>query len=172
MNDENSYSPIFRRATSTDALQVIAGINIICSEGGAFFTTRFVHTPEWDAVLYHPELAPHHILVVAEWNAQIVGAGRLFSGGEYTLMKHTAELGLFVLGTFRRRGIGSKILNWLVQWAMLERIEKITLLTFATNEPAVSFFKKEGFVQSGRMLRHTKTSDGYPDLLYMEKFLP
>src|SRR5690349_20247188 len=129
MHDESANSSLIRRAASTDASQVIAGINSICSEGGAFFTTRFINTPEWDAVLYRPESVPHHILAVAEWNGQIVGAGRLFSGGEYTLMKHTAELGLFVLGTFRRRGIGSKILNWLMQWAMLERIEKITLLT-------------------------------------------
>jgi L-amino acid N-acyltransferase YncA len=160
-----------RQARAGDAPKLISGINDICSEGGAFYTTSFVHTPEWDRVLYYPETAAGYTLAVAEWNGQIVGAGRLFRGGEITLMQHTAELGLFVLAPFRRQGIGSKILDWLILWAISERVEKITLVTFATNEPAIRLFEKQGFVYSGRMIRQIKTAGGYIDLLGMEKFL-
>lgn len=164
-------SLIIRHAVSADAHQVISGINTICSEGGAFYTTRFVITPQWEAVLHHPEMAPDHNLVVAEWNGEVIGSGRLFPGGRYTLMNHTAELGLFVLKPFRRQGIGRRIMDYLANWAIQTGLEKITLTVLATNEPAIHFFKAYGFSEEGRMRRQVKIMDEYTDLLLMAHFL-
>jgi hypothetical protein len=164
-------SPVIRRAGSADASQIISGINAICSEGGAFYTTRFVTTPQWESVLYHPEMAPDHMLAIAEQEGELLGAGRLFPGGDQTLMNHVAELGLFVLKPFRQRGIGTRLLNWLVQWAGQAGIEKMTLTVFSSNEPALQFFRKHHFVQTGRLRRQIKIDQQYIDLLILERFL-
>lgn len=170
-NITNTISPTIRRAKDSDAGQVISGINTICTEGGAFYTTRFVSTPQWEGVLHHPEAVSDHILAVAELQGEIIGAGRLFPGGPHTLMNHVTELGLFVLKPFRRQGIGSSLVDWLVDWAIEADLEKLTLTVFATNEPALRFFSKHHFIRSGRMQRQIKTADGYADLLIMERFL-
>ena len=115
--DEKVGSLLIRRAVLEDARQIIEGINDICSEGGAFYTTHYVPTPQWEAVLYHSEAVLDHLLAVAEWNGRIIGAGRIFPGGNQTLMNHVAELGLFVLKPFRRQGVGSQLLNWLMNLA-------------------------------------------------------
>lgn len=163
--------PVIRRAKSADAHQIISGIDAVCFEGGAFYTTRFVSTQQWDSVLYHSEMAPDHMLAIAEREGEILGAGRLFPGGDQTLMNHVAELGLFILQPFRQRGIGTRLLNWLVKWAEQAGIEKMTLTVFSSNEPALQFFRKHHFVQTGRLRRQIKMDQQYIDLLLMERFL-
>jgi RimJ/RimL family protein N-acetyltransferase len=172
-NSVNKISPyLIRRANPADAEQIVLGINAICSEGESFYTTRFVNTPQWDAVLYHPETVPDHFLLVAEWNGRIVGAGRLFPGGEYTLFNHVAELGIFVLKPFRRQKFGTQLLTQLMLWATQSGLEKITLATFSTNLPAILFFEKQGFLQEGQMRNQIKIENRFVDLLLMGKFLP
>jgi RimJ/RimL family protein N-acetyltransferase len=171
MKDENTNSFLIRRATPSDAGEIIEGINIICSEGGAFYTTRFLPTLQWKAVLHHPDSVLDHFLTVAEWNGKFAGAGRIFPGGRYTLMYHTAELGLFVLKPFRKQGIGGGLLNRLMDWARQESIEKITLTVFASNLPAIQLFKKNDFSQVGCLRNQLKTENRYVDLLLMERFL-
>lgn len=128
-------------------------------------------TPQWESVLYRPETVPDHLLAVAELNGKIIGAGRIFPGGEHTLMNHVAELGLFVLKPFRNQGIGSQLLFWLMNWAAQENIKKITLTVFASNQPAIRLFKKYRFIQEGCLRHQIKIENRYVDLLLMERFL-
>jgi len=168
----NDYPlPIIRQARQVDAKEVISGINAICAEEEVFFTTRFIPTPQWEAVLYLPEETFDHQLVVAELDGKIVGVGRLFSGGRNTRFSHVAELGIFVLRPFRRQGIGTRLLARLMDWATQSGLEKIVLTVFATNQPAILFFEKQGFFQEGRMCRQIKIEEQYIDLLSMGKFL-
>ena len=164
-------NPTIRRAKRNDAQQIISGINAVCAEGGAFYTTHFVITPQWEAVLYHTEKVPDHLLAVAELNGQIVGAGRLFPGGEYTLLNHVVELGIFVLRPFRAQGVGTQLFAHLRSWAAKGNAEKIILTVFATNKPAIRFFGKQGFSQEGCLSRQIKTNENYIDLLLMGLFL-
>lgn len=160
-----------RRAMPKDAEQVISGINAVCAEGGSFYTRRFVSTSQWDAVLYYPDSLPDHMLAVADWNGQFLGAARLFPGGEHTLYRHVAELGMFVTKPFRRQGVGTQLLNFLKQWALQNKIEKITLSVFSTNVPAIHFFEKHGFEREGVLSRQIKTGDHYADFVLMRWFL-
>lgn len=163
--------PTIRQASHTDAEQIISGIHRICAEENVFYTKRFVPTPQWETVLYRPETSSDHKLLVAERNGKILGAGRLFSDGEDTLIHHVAELGIFVLKPYRRQGIGSQIMLGLMNWAARVGLEKITLTVFSTNQPGILFFEKNGFVQEGRMPRQIKKGKHYIDLLIMGYFL-
>lgn len=160
-----------RRATPEDAEAVITGINTVCAEGGAFYTTHFIPTPQWESVLFRPETVPDHLLVVAEWEGCFAGAGRLFPGLENSLFRHVAELGMFVLKPYRGRGIGRQLLAWMLEWAAEAGLEKITLAVFATNQPAIRLYKRFGFVEEGRQRRQIKIGDRYVDQLLMARFL-
>lgn len=148
----------------------MAGLNAICAEGGAFRATRFIPTPQWDAALYRPETAPDHLLVVAESEGCLVGVGRLFPEPKHTLCRHVAELGMFVLSPYRRRGVGRQLLAWLLEWAAEAGLEKITLSVFATNRPAVRLYQQFGFIAEGCQRRQIKLGDRYVDRLLMARF--
>jgi len=160
-----------RRAIPDDAEVVMRSIDTICAEGGAFYITHFIPTPQWQAVLYQPTTVPQHLLVVAEWEGQFLGAGRLFRGESHTLLRHVAELGLFVLKPYRGHGIGRALLTWMINWASTVGIEKITLDVFATNRPAIHLYHQLGFVEEGCQQRQIKVGDHYIDRLWMALFL-
>ena len=154
-----------------DANNIIVGIDAICAEGGAFHVTRFVPSEQWQAALYHPEIVPNHLLLIAEWNNQFAGSIRLFPGEAHTLYSHVADLGLFVLKPHRRLGIGFRLMEEALVWAGENQVEKITLSVFATNTPAIRLYQKFGFKKEGRLMRQIKLGHEYIDFLQLALFL-
>lgn len=162
---------LIRRATRNDAETVVHAINTICVEGGAFYVTKFVPSSQWEVILYRPETVPDHLLAIAEWEGRFAGAGRLFPGSENTLFRHVAQMGIFVLQPYRRKGIGKQLLAWMIDWTAGANLEKIVLSVFATNQPAIRLYRQFGFVEEGRQHRQLKVGDRYIDLLWMARFL-
>ena len=160
-----------RRATPADAGAIISGINAICAEGGAFCSSHFEPSPTWQTVLYRPEMAPDHILAVAEWDGAFAGAGRLFPEPPHSYLRHVVELGMFVLPPFRRRGIGRALLQWMLAWAGEHAYEKVTLAVFADNVPAITLYQSAGFAEEGRLRRQIKIANTYTDLVLMACWL-
>lgn len=166
-----SASIVLRRTTPADADTIIASIDAICAEGNAFYTTRFVASQQWEAALYQPDQVPDHPLVVAELDGSFAGAGHLFPGPEHTLYRHVGEVGLWVLKPYRRRGIGRRLMEWMLGWAGQTDLEKVVLRVFSTNDAALALYARLGFVEEGRRARQFKTGDGYADEILMAYFL-
>lgn len=160
-----------RRATPGDRNAIIAGINSICAEGGAFYVTHFMPDAQWDAVLTRPESVPDHLLAVAEVDGCFAGSARLFPGLPHTLFHHVGELGMFVLAPYRGRGLGSGLLRYLMTQAPTIGIEKITLVVFADNHRALHLYRKFGFVEEGCRRQQFKSGGVYVDEVLMAKFL-
>jgi RimJ/RimL family protein N-acetyltransferase len=160
---------IIRRAQVTDTDEIVAGINEICAEGGAFYINRFVLNEQWQAVLYQPNKVPDHLLLIAEMDGRFAGSARLFPGQAHTLHRHVVELGLFVLKPYRRKGIGSQLLQAALNWAGKQQFEKITLSVFATNQPAISLYRQFGFKQEGCLVQQVKVDQDYVDLWLMAR---
>jgi ribosomal protein S18 acetylase RimI-like enzyme len=159
-----------RRAQPSDAEAVIAGINEICQEGGGFFANKYIPTPQWEGVLRYPLTVPNHLLAVVEKKGQFVGAGRLFPGFSGSVFSHVVDLGMFILKPYRRHGIGSELLNWMLKWASDYGFEKVTLSVLATNWSAIQLYKKFGFIQEGRLYKQGKQNEKYFDLIKMSYF--
>lgn len=160
-----------RHALPADAPTIIAGIDAVCAEGGAFETTRYVPTPAWEAVLYHPETVPDHLLVIAEHDRCFAGAGRLFPAPTDFLCRHVVDFGIFVAAGLRRRGIGTQLMTTMLAWATLKGFEKVTLSAFASNAAALTLFQRLGFVEEGRRRRQFKTGATYTDEVFLARFL-
>lgn len=111
---------------------------------------------------------PRRHAFVAVLDQQVVGsidlkqlAGRL---------SHTGQLGMAVDENFHRQGIGTALLNYLIQfnqkWLKLKRIE---LEVYPDNTPAVKLYKKAGFMEEGRKKQAALREGVYVDLLIMAK---
>lgn len=115
---------------------------------------------------------PNHIILVAEMSSKIVGLLD-FSNGHRQRIAHTGEFGMSVEKEFRDQGIGSLLLQVLIEWATQNKtIEKIGLNVHSNNERAIALYKNMGFEIEGIRKRDLKYGDGqYVDTTVMGRFV-
>jgi RimJ/RimL family protein N-acetyltransferase len=97
--------------------------------------------------------------------------GQLTLRRDFGAYKHTAELGMTVAKDYRRRGVGRALIRGAIKWAGDFGVEKITLMVFPHNQPALEIYRAMGFVEEGLRRKHAKLSYGYEDLIEMSYFL-
>lgn len=94
----------------------------------------------------------HATFVVAQENDCIIGCG--------ALVPHTAEtveiVRMSVESNFRRKGIGTLILQHLIQEARMQGYRTIILETTATWQEVIAFYLRSGF-----HITHYKDGDAY-----------
>jgi hypothetical protein len=114
--------------------------------------------------------APSTILV-AETNNIVIGVLE-FNQGNWTRIKHSGCLEIYVANGYREKGVGSRLMSNLFQW--LETypvIEIVNLKVHATNERAINFYKKLGFEIDGIQKKGLKYDERYVDIVMMSKKL-
>jgi RimJ/RimL family protein N-acetyltransferase len=96
-----------------------------------------------------------------------------FSNGRRLRIAHTGEFGMSVEKSFRDQGVGSLLLEALINWATLNAtIEKIGLNVHSNNERAIALYKKMGFEVKGIRKHDLKYGDGqYVDRHVMGRFV-
>jgi len=115
---------------------------------------------------------PDRIILLAELDGSVVGA-LSFENGSRKRLAHRGVLHMSVLPEFRNKGVGTALLESLIEWAEKNpAIEKLALSVFADNEPAIHLYKKMGFVEEGRRVREIKMAEGrYLDDVLMCRFI-
>lgn len=110
--------------------------------------------------------------LVAEHGGRIVGA-IMFSTGSTRRLAHRGVLGMGVEPGWRGVGLGSLLMQRLLDWAEAEPgVEKVALAVFATNKPALQLYRKFGFIEEGRRLRELKMGPGrYVDDILMYRWV-
>lgn len=88
-------------------------------------------------------------------------------------MRHVGAVGLFVHADYQGRGVGTTLMETLLDladhWLMLVRVE---LEVFADNEQAIRLYEKLGFEKEG-LLRMTTVRNGrYVDEYKMARIRP
>jgi RimJ/RimL family protein N-acetyltransferase len=89
----------------------------------------------------------------------------------HPMIRHVATLGMFVVSSHRGRGIGSALLAEAVRWARRVGIERLELTVYPHNTAALALYRRFGFVEEGRLVRHAKKSYGYEDEILMAAWL-
>ncbi len=115
---------------------------------------------------------PGKILLLAEAAGNIIGSVT-FEAGNFRRISHRGNLGLAVIKEWRGRGVGTTLLQMLLQWAKSNPgIDKVCLDVFATNETAIRLYRKLGFVEEGRRIKDIKRGpDDYVDTVTMHMFV-
>ncbi len=78
------------------------------------------------------------------------------------------EIGMMVAAGWRDRGVGTALVAAGIKWARAHDLHKLALSVFPHNEAAIALYRKFGFVQEGRLVRHVRRADGqFWDLIEM-----
>jgi RimJ/RimL family protein N-acetyltransferase len=70
------------------------------------------------------------------------------------------EIGMLVAREWRGRGVGSALLAAAVDWAREQGLHKLSLGVFAHNAAAIALYRKHGFVEEGRRVKHYRRASG------------
>jgi RimJ/RimL family protein N-acetyltransferase len=113
-----------------------------------------------------------HLWLLAEHDNRIIGSA-MFSTGTHRRLAHRGSLGIGLEREWRGQGLGTLLMETLLAWAGREpSVEKVCLAVFATNSPAISLYRKLGFVEEGRRVREIKMGpDQYVDDILMYRWV-
>ena len=70
------------------------------------------------------------------------------------------EIGMAVARDWRGRGVGAALLQAAIDWAREHDLHKLSLSVFAHNDAAIGLYRKVGFVEEGRRVKHFRRSSG------------
>jgi RimJ/RimL family protein N-acetyltransferase len=70
------------------------------------------------------------------------------------------ELGMAVARPWRGRGVGTALLTAAIEKARGEGLHKLSLEVFPHNEAAIALYRKFGFVEEGRRVKHFRRASG------------
>ena len=76
-----------------------------------------------------------------------------------------ADLGMLVRNGHRGTGVGTALMDACLDWCRTSRVHKVTLHVFPHNAAAIALYRKCGFTEEGRLVRHYRgptASSGTP----------
>jgi ribosomal protein S18 acetylase RimI-like enzyme len=85
--------------------------------------------------------------------------------------RHVWEMAIGVHPDFQGKGVGRKLLDFLDAEGRKHGIRKICLRVLSTNTPAISFYKKNGYIEQGVLKGEFFLNGQYVDDLLMYKEL-
>jgi RimJ/RimL family protein N-acetyltransferase len=162
---------IIRRAQEANAERILEFAPVIFNAYDQVLTTpeEFNNTPEQERAWINTTAThPSAIILVAVYGDQVVGLLD-FATKPKKKISHTGEFGISVHPDFIGKGIGSKMIKIMLDWARhTGLVEKVFLKVFATNLKAIALYKKLGFIEECREIKAVKQSDGnYTDIIQM-----
>jgi RimJ/RimL family protein N-acetyltransferase len=89
-----------------------------------------------------------------------LAADRIIGELDYARRLGVGELGMMVAREWRGRGVGSALLAAAIEHARVEGVHKLSLEVFPHNEAAIALYRKFGFVEEGRRVRHYRRVSG------------
>lgn len=156
-----------RRASPRDAGALVALAEEIGREEGRWLLAEGRRSASDErrylkAASRHPDAA----VFVAQDEDRVVARLSL-ARDPHPASRHVADLGLMVAAEYRRRGIGTRLLEEAVGWARGSGILKLELHVFPWNQPAIDLYESFGFQREGYRQRHYARDGGYVDAILM-----
>lgn len=88
------------------------------------------------------------LTLVCDRYGEIVGVLTI-QRGMYKKNRHTANLGIAIKSTHRRKGIGTRLIQESINWCRSQGIQKLNLEVFSSNTSAIAAYEKVGFMIEG-----------------------
>lgn len=153
---------IIRNARPSDAAKIIQLVKQVMNESPFFPKTpdEFNISVEQEES-YINELA---LFLVAEIKGKIIGSATI-DRSSLKKLNHSISLGITILKEYSGIGIGSLMMKRIIDWANLNKVEKLELEVFSDNLPAIALYKKFGFFEEGRKRKAIKIDGEHKDLI-------
>jgi len=113
---------------------------------------------------------PRKLMIVGVLDDRIVSL-LSFSTFRRKRVSHSGELSLSVLKDYWGLGIGSAMMETLIEWARKKRIVRIQLEVLEDNERAINLYRKFGFIVEGRKRKAVRLEECFKDTLIMALIL-
>ena len=118
------------------------------------------------------EAAERQTLIVAEVEGEIAGSCGLHTAGKYERLRHRCSIGISLKRKFWGLGIGTVMMQQLLETAASLGYEQMELEVVGDNHSAIALYKKLGFTETGRLPDAMKRDDGsYCDNILMMRKL-
>ena len=114
---------------------------------------------------------PNLIALLAEWCDSIIGYSAVFKH-THPRQKGIGDMGIYLHQDFQRVGLGSTMVELVVDLAGREGLHRLTLHVVSENTGAIRLYEKLGFTVEGRMRdAFFGTDEQYHDMLVMGRIL-
>ena len=105
---------------------------------------------------------------VAEENGKVIGLGILMNHGNLR-KKHVGVITLMVNGDYQNKGIGSLLMDKLINLSESLNIIRLELCVFRDNYKAINLYKKFGFKEEGIKIKSALKNGEYADEIIMAR---
>jgi len=156
-----------------DLPELVPVYNSIIEEGIYFIRSEglpdFEAAREW----YQKRVEAGMIYIVARVNNEFIGGASLEPRGGKA--SHVGFFIIYLKRGFRNLGIGTRLINRIIDVARQKNFEIIELYALASNKQAIRLYKRFGFREAGRIKKGVKFQNGtYTDeismTLHLKKF--
>jgi diaminopimelate decarboxylase len=160
-----------RPARPADAVPYLAFWRAIVAEEGNVRTERVTGTARtYRRRFRHPWTDRAAQIVATDGEGRLIG--HLYIEREaHPVTRHVASLGIAVAADVRGRGVGSALLAEAMRWARSVGVDKVVLSVYPSNQAAIALYRRFGFVQEGRLARHSRKSYGDEDEILMAAWI-
>lgn len=146
-----------RRARVSDLEQYAENVQSVADEGRYIFMERV--TEERKKSMGRLLKDKGCLVIVAEvverGKPKLVGNLTMTRYGDVKKSEHVRVLGMLVVNGYRDMGIGTRLIEYALQWGRAkEGVEKIALGVFSNNRRALRLYEKFGFKVEGVKKRH------------------
>jgi RimJ/RimL family protein N-acetyltransferase len=162
---------VIRAAVPGDARAFVASLNSVCQEGIFLLHEFSPKTVEGQEAMIRMLDQNKNLIAVVELNGIVMGGMAVFVGGMSPKARHFCELGIHLVKAARGRGVGSKMLEYTIEWSRQRGYRKICLSVFSSNHRAIHLYRKYGFIEEGRRRDQYLIGNSYVDEVLMSKFL-
>jgi ribosomal protein S18 acetylase RimI-like enzyme len=92
---------------------------------------------------------------VAVVDGEVIGSIHVATSGH-----GFGEIGMAIAREWRGRGVGSALMAAAIEWARERGLHKLSLGVFAHNAAGLALYRKFGFVEEGRRVKHYRRQSG------------
>jgi RimJ/RimL family protein N-acetyltransferase len=167
---KNGKKVVFRPEQSTDMEMLWEMFSTLSKESASNLLPPFTREliEGWTSNINYDEVLA--IVVVTEDGKRIIGSTTLrFNPRE--AIRHKAEFGITVHDDYQNMGIGTALLNHMIDVARMKKLHKVWLHVSTANDRAIQLYKKAGFVVEGKLCKESFVNGEYRDEYRMALFL-
>ncbi|HEX5936771.1 MAG TPA: GNAT family N-acetyltransferase [Actinomycetota bacterium] len=158
-----------RRARPSDARAFHAFWSAIVAEG-RFVRTEEVREPARAFRKRFRRRSDQEVHLLAFEGSRLVGHVTV-QRERHPVTQHVGSLAIAVAADARGRGIGRRLMDEAIAWSTRVGIEKLVLSVYPHNDAAIALYRSRGFVEEGRLARHSRKSYGYEDEILMAAWI-
>ncbi len=158
-----------RPAKASDATQIVATAKEIVNEG-TFIQKEKVRTIDEEATFINEMNEKDNMYVVIQLEDHVIGIARLIRG-ELEMKRHVGLFRTWLSTMGQGKGIGSRVMEYTLDWAEQHKLQKVVLTVFSKNVVAKKLYEKYGFVIEGVQKDQLCINGEFQDEVYMAYFL-